>query len=64
MALIKTQTIKELFLESILNTYRAFRARGVVMKEYKGINKKFFELIINGRCDLKLLVWKKLQDIA
>ena len=33
------------------------------MKEYEEIDSKFFIQIITGKCDLKMLVWTKIQDI-
>jgi hypothetical protein len=60
-ALQKQCTIHELFFQSIFETYRSHRKDDLLNNKFPEVERKFFEDIITGRCDLKLVVWKKLQ---
>ena len=57
MALCKGMTVKELFLDSILETYTKLNKLGLIKKPYDQGEDEFFMLVIQGKADLKLIVW-------
>ena len=62
MALQKGMTIKEMMFDCILSSYKFLKSIGYPVKPYRKLDRKFFFQIIEGKCDLKLMVWKLLKE--
>ena len=60
MALLKQMTVKELFLEAILETYNERLQKGQC-KKFIGWDDKFFKSILKCRADLRLMSWKNIE---
>lgn len=56
-ALCRGITVKELWLEAILDAYNKRLAKGLIKKPFKQGEDEFFMDILAGRADLKLIVW-------
>ena len=59
-------TIRELFFTSILNTYKQLQAsnRGMAgLNQYKKMSKNFFNQLLKGRVNLKMLAHVKLMEM-
>ena len=61
MALIKQVTIKEFILEAILNSYNRLNNAGFIQDPYPVQDDEFFQKILAGRADLKILLWQKVK---
>ena len=55
-------TVKEFILEGILDAYNKLNSLGLVKNPYPDTDDKFFQMVMAGRADLKLIVWKTIQD--
>ena len=62
MALCKQKTVKEFLLEGILESYNTLKSLGIVKNPYPEVDNKFFQMIMAGRADLRLIVWKYMRD--
>ena len=62
MALQKTVTVKELLLQSIINTYKMYVILGKPMRKFPSIDKKLYTLLISGKCNLKMLAYNKVKE--
>ena len=59
MALMRQMTVKELFLSTILNTFIQLSTSQVKppMRQFKCIENSHFEKLLNGRLNLRQLIW-------
>ena len=56
-ALVKGMTVKELILDSILETYVKLNKLGLIKNPFEQGDDEFFLLVIQGKADLKLMIW-------
>ena len=57
MALCKTMTAKELWLEAVLDAYKTRLNKGLIKKAFEQGSDDFFIDVLAGKADLKLIVW-------
>ena len=62
MALQQSKTVKELFFETIMNTYLQFSNQNRI-KKFNLVDNDFFEQILNGRINLKIIVYRRVLDL-
>lgn len=55
-------TVKEFLLEGILESYNTLKSMGIIKNPYPDIDQQFYSMIMAGRADLQLIVWKYIQD--
>ena len=58
MALQKLQTIKEFFMEAILEQYKKLISQGLIHPHKDTLPDDLFNRLIQGRCSLKLIAWR------
>ena len=61
MAFQKGQTVKEMFLETILQTFTQFKRQKLPVKEYDYFEKSFLNQLLEGQLDVKMLLLKRIQ---
>ena len=63
MATCQLKTVKEFLLEGIVNSFIYLRGQGLLVDaDNEKYDDKFFQMIAVGRADLRLIVWKFMQD--
>lgn len=61
MALQRQMTIKELFLETILDSYHKLNSLGLIRNPYPKQSEEFFHKLLAGRVDIQIIAWYNLQ---
>ena len=45
-----------------MNSYNHLRSQNIIENDHNPTDDKFFQMIAAGRADLKLIVWKQMQN--